>query len=696
MAGDYGFMDALCFSMILGAISLATVLRHAPSHLSPSRDLELQPEIDWRVEPISGELRLLDLIVPARGAGEAGVEVAIDSGGMPSERVIRMGSGTAGREAVWRVRLMGTPGGDDAGSVRFWLRPVGEVAWSGPFQAAASPLEGSATPAWALGAVWYQVFPERFANGNRKNDPEGPGVSRRAWGSAWASVTAAEIEAARARAPGAGRQRADAGESGSALYQVATSRRYGGDLEGVHQKLDVLADLGITALYFNPIFDAPSMHKYDAADYRHVDPTLAGDDPGERPAGEGLDPTTWRWTSADRFLIDTLLPAARGRGMRVVLDGVWNHTSTSFWAFRDVAQRGKSSPFAGWFQASFEGDRLSGWVGWPNRRNGSLPQFARGEDGNIVAPVRAHIADITRRWMDPDGDGDPSDGIDGWRLDVAPDIPTSFWREWCPLVRSINPEAVMIGETWFTDRDRIGDGMFHAQMNYPVAMAIVKWLDGREGFGAGEFRAAVEAASVHPARINLAQMNLLGSHDTARLATMLNNPGRGYGGREKIAAGAEDYRTERPPAWVYDLVVLGVAMQATLPGSPMVYGGDEWGVYGADDPDDRKPIPWPEAGPYDDPDERPSSELRERYRTWLQLRSDPEVGPVLRYGSLEWVETGSPEVVALSRRLNSKEVLIILNRDDAPFDAAALVGMPSGSAAGKLPGRSAGWWLVRK
>lgn len=649
----------------------------------------------WTCRPISQELGLLDLVVHSMPAEGGGFEVAFDDGGAPSDHdrvVLRRCSGADA--PGWKARLMRAPAPGREGTVSFWLRETvdAQAEWKGPFSASMRPEPLESPPAWALGAVWYQVFPERFANGNPRNDPRGLEVHAREWRSAWARVEPSEVDSAMARAEGQpSRFRFDPQHPGGVLYNVATARRYGGDLEGLCSRLDHLKDLGVTAIYLNPIFDAPSMHKYDAADYRHVDPTLAGDDPTERPAGETLDPATWRWTSADRYLLEKVLPAARARGMRVVLDGVWNHTSTQFWAFRDIVAHGKDSAYADWYDVRFEKGKLTGWRGW-NGWNGGLPQFARGADGNIVAPVRAHIADVTRRWMDPNGDGDPSDGIEGWRLDVAPDIPTSFWREWCPLVRSINPAAAMMGETWFIDRERVGGGLFDAQMNYPFAMAAVKWLDGRDGFGSRELREALDAAADRPAAINLAQMNLLDSHDTARVATMLNNPGRGYGGKEKIGKDAKEYETRRPDQEVYERVVLGVALQATWPGSPMVFGGDEWGVFGADDPDCRKPVPWPELGPYEDALEGPQEWLRDQYRTWLTLRQDPVVGQVLRYGDVEWVQGTSPDVAAFVRTLNSIRVLIVLNRSTEGVDAATLG--PEFQDTGVVKPRSANWWRL--
>jgi cyclomaltodextrinase / maltogenic alpha-amylase / neopullulanase len=647
----------------------------------------------WRIEPICGDLGLMDVLI-AGAPDAAGFEVALE-GVDGRGRAIPCHPGLDDGRPAWRTRVMTEPSPD--GVVRFWIRDLarGDGGWDGPFDGRPAPGPELAPPAWALGAVWYQVFPERFANGNKGNDPSGPEIFRKDWNSAWEKVGVEEVEAARARASSWPlRYRLDPEQAGGALYSVVLARRYGGDLEGLAGRLDQLADLGVTALYLNPVFASPSLHKYDASDYRHVDPTLAG--AGGEPAtdGETLEPATWGWTSADRYLIDTLLPEARRRGIRVVVDGVWNHTSTRFWAFEDMRKNGSGSPFSGWYNASFADGRLDAWKGW-DRANGNLPEFARGEDGNLVRPVRDHIADITRRWMDPDGDGNPADGIDGWRLDVANDMPMSFWQEWCALVRRINPAAVMIGELWFIAKDHLRGGVFDSQMNYPFARAAIAWLDGRPGFGSRELGEALMAASDHPARVNLAQMNLLGSHDTARLATMLANPGRGYGGQEKIAHGADAYFTGRPGPEIYDLVVLGVALQVLWPGSPMVYGGDEWGVFGADDPDDRKPVPWPDCGPYENPEEAPDPALRDRFRGWLRLRSDPIAAPVLRFGDVRLLDAGEPDVFAFIRSVNGRQVVAVLNRGLAGYSMASLAARVGGLPPdAEVHSRSAAWWLL--
>lgn len=586
------------------------------------------------------------------------------------------------------------------------------VALSGgaarPEQVDLAPAENSArsphaVPEWALGAVWYQVFPERFANGNPGNDPAAPGIFRPDWTSDYYSVTTLELESARAAAVAWGRGQRFA-RSRTALGAVATHRRYGGDLQGVVERLDHLRSLGVTAIYLSPVFQARSEHKYETSDHRHIDESLGGPGPARpiwRPDPlETDDPATWGWTEADRYLIDVLLPEARRRGMRVILDGVWNHVGVEHWAFQDVLRNGRSSRYASWFRVRFdEVGRVMSWVGW-DRTNGDLPEFAQTSRGDLVPPVKEHIFAVTRRWMDPDGDGDPSDGIDGWRLDVAPDIGIDFWRDWHDMVKSINPEAVTIGEIWEPAGRWIREGCFDAQMNYPFAFAIIDWLRGNEcSERLGErLRRLVGEQDEH----DLAHMNLLAGHDTERLASMLENPGREYDPGRGVVRGPAGYNAGRASARTYDLVVLAYAMLTGLPGSPMVFQGDEWGMTGGDDPECRKPVPWPDLGPYESPDDAPDLSMRERLADWLRLRGDPVVGPALRFGELSLPDSGDPDVVVIRRELASGDsggiaasvVLVIANRGEGVFDAGTVLGLEGVRGAGPMivQPRRAGIW----
>lgn len=653
-----------------------------------------------RIVPLSGGLGLADVLVQAPEGAVRAEAIVAAAGKELARGELRRGTPEGGN-VRFAGRFMAGPTAPDTGvTVRVWWSGRPEPESHGPVEFETDPPPGQRTPDWAKGAVWYQIFPERFRNGNPANDPAAPAFAPKAWMSDWFAFDVDELEAARARVT------LDAPHELRAMpdprIAALQARRYGGDLEGVAAKLDELRDLGVTAIYLNPVFAAHSHHKYDATDFRHIDPALAGDE-RELPRGETEDPATWVWTQADRYVVDELLPAVHDRGMRIVFDGVWNHVGTRFWAFADVLARGRESAYADWFAVEFAdaarladervqamGIREGGIIAWKswNSMNGSLPVFWRGGNGRLREGVERHIWEVTRRWMSP---GDGRSGIDGWRLDVAPDLPRPFWEAWCAHARSVNEEALLIGEFWFDAREYFSGGseaqgvaaaaVFDGQMNYPVAMPLVRWL-ADEGYSSAQLGAQLARVLERPAQHELVQINLLGSHDTARVATMIEAWGAGlseYGGQIP-----QRIQRSRPGAAAYDKVALGVAVLACWPGSPMVYYGDEYGMHGGNDPHCRKPLPWPDLGPPENEADRAEPGLRERFRAWLRLRQDTEIGDVLRYGDVRIIETGSAEVLAFERSLNGKRVLCVANRGDAEFDAARLITHAGGTLANAL------------
>ncbi|MCA9259246.1 MAG: hypothetical protein KDA61_08605, partial [Planctomycetales bacterium] len=241
--------------------------------------------------------------------------------------------------------------------------------------------------------------------------------------------------------------------------------------------------------------------------------------------------------------------------------------------------------------------RYRGWWG-----HASLPEFADADDGSDLASgPRAYIEAITRRWMDPNGDGDPSDGVDGWRLDVADEIPVRFWREWNRLVRTINPESYTLAETWQPAGALIRDGEFSAAMNYSGFAMPVKgfFIDGQ--FNAAEFVERIEACrrEIDPPRQCIMQ-NLVDSHDTPRLASMIVNAQTApYADRTRADYDAQStrdahYRRDRPDESARRLQRMVVLFQMVYAGAPAIYYGDEAGMWGADDPCDRQPMVWPD------------------------------------------------------------------------------------------------------
>ena len=200
------------------------------------------------------------------------------------------------------------------------------------------------------------------------------------------------------------------------------------------EKLDYLQDLGITAIYFNPLNDSPSLRKYDVRHYRHIDRNFGPD-----PAGDSaiideetpIDPSFWQWTAADKLFLK-LIDEVHMRGMRLIMDYSWNHTGIKFWAWEDLKKNQAKSRYKDWYEIiSFDDPktaedefRYEGWLGvktLPELKKINVSNKKKGLvfEGDLHPEVKTHIFNITRRWLDPNGDGDPSDGVDGFRLDVA-------------------------------------------------------------------------------------------------------------------------------------------------------------------------------------------------------------------------------------------------------------------------------------
>ena len=588
---------------------------------------------------------------------------------------------------VWRLRSPAvSPTGASAalGTTRRWCAAV-RGASATPGDATAWRLYGTAAllavllasgvraqpapPAWAADAVWYEVFPERFANGDHANDPTRASLENPdAVGANWAVTPWTADWYARA---------AWETERGPDFYQDGVfDRRLGGDLQGVLDRVPYLDSLGVTAVYFNPVFWAASLHKYDATSYHHIDPFFGPDPEGDVAAvqDETSDPSTWVFTSADRLFLE-VVDALHARGIRVVLDGVFNHTGTRFWAFADVAQNQQASAYADWYEVTAWDDPATpasefDWTGWWGFK--PLAVLANNADGtDLLAPVKAHVFDATRRWMDPDGDGDPSDGIDGWRLDVAGEVPDGFWQDWNALVREINPEAFTIAEEWGDATDYLARAGFQSTMNYH-ALAIPLDAFAYDGRTDAETFAAevVERFRAYPAATRPALMNVLAGHDTDRLASMIvNGP---LGANYDRQAGPRDttaYLVRAPNAAERDLQRAVVTLQFALPGAPLIYYGDEAGMWGGDDPDDRKPMVWPDLE-YDDEASAPRGLTRDRdpvafdpdlftfYQRAVALRRSDAV---LRRGELA-VLAAAGRAVAFERTLDGERRVVALQR----------------------------------
>lgn len=439
-------------------------------------------------------------------------------------------------------------------------------------------------PEWAKHVVWYQIFPERFRNGDPSNDPTrarvgGPeGWEISSWTGDWY-------------------KQADWEKSlGNKFRDGVFKRRYGGDLQGIIDKLDYLQDLGIGAIYLNPVFDAVSLHKYDTSYYHHVDRFFGPDPEGDVDIMEQedpSDPSTWQWTSADKLLLE-LIDEVHKRDMKIIIDGVFNHTGTDFWAFRDLQKNQEQSQYKDWYAVKSFNDPgtkksefdYNSWWGFK-----SLPEL-KEVDSTLVKPVREHIFAITRRWMDPNGDGDPSDGVDGWRLDVPEEVGKGFWKEWNALVRDINPEAYTVGEIWTTKSTEWVNGeIFTASMNYPFTELVQDYMIDQSLSPADFLTRLKNFRQNFPEGAELVLQNLMDSHDTPRVASMVVNPGREFDEKGKPEDG---FNVRKPTADERRVQKLIALFQYTYVGAPMIFYGTEAGMWGANDPDDRKPMLWQE------------------------------------------------------------------------------------------------------
>ena len=541
--------------------------------------------------------------------------------------------------------------------------------------------QDAVTPDWAKGLVWYQVFPERFRDGNPNNNPSNWDLTPKAWNSSFSNSTIEEVERSWNRRLVNPRQfPVDNHRDGGSVATTVFARRYGGDLIGVYNQLESLSEQGYTGIYLCPIFQSRSLHKYDADDHRHIDPTLGH--PGKySDVGPGhtklkvnenpADETTWQWTVADEWFVDEFLPKAKSLGLRVVLDGVWNHVGTDHFAFSDVVEYGNQSQFVDWFDVEFdEAGELLAWKSWGSV-NGNLPVFRQTVKGDLSAGPKAHIMAVTRRWMDPNGDGDPSDGIDGWRLDVAGEIGKGFWKNWRAEVRSVYPEALIIAEIWSDADSMLHDEAFDGQMNYPFAYAVADWLSiGNAKHDAKVCASRLQAVFHHAPEHDLVQFNLMTSHDTERLASMMHNDfQRNYDNGASRWESGTGYDSEAVDADDMDRSLAAIAVMVASPGSMMIYNGDEYALPGADDPDNRRPIPWNELGIADPLSEsNPNVRFNQAVNELIGMRSEPGMSELLRFGDAEFIGNADGSLI-IRRQLNDRRVdFLIHSRDSTTGD----------------------------
>ena len=479
-------------------------------------------------------------------------------------------------------------------------------------------------------------------------------------------------------------------KNGKDIWFNIQRRRYGGDLQGIINKLDYLKSLGINAIYLTPIFWSPSSHKYDALCYHHVDPTFGPDPEGDRKLIETedpLDPAKWVWTKADLLALK-LIDEVHKRQMHIIFDGVFNHLGVNSFAFKDVAEKQQASPYKDWFMVNSWKDDAKGtkfdYNGWFGVK--TLPELKEDENG-IVAGPKNYIFNATQRWMNPMNKGN-AHGIDGWRLDVAYCVAHPFWKDWRKWVKTLNQNAYLTAE--LVDpiektKPYLSGDEFDATMNYNFAFAVYDFfvaeknaisvtnfdeqlMQLRLGFGAG---------------VAQNMQNLVDSHDSNRIGSAIANPdgkrlgdwGPYFNWSQK--SNNKSYNARKPTADDIQKQKLIAAFQILYLGSPMIFYGDEAGIWGGNDPDCRKPMLWKDLK-YDDETANPdqskhdpdtvafNEDLFKWYQKFLGLRNRSKA---IQRGSFEPIIINDTEqVYAFSRKLGKEEVIVIVNRGHKPFE----------------------------
>lgn len=550
----------------------------------------------------------------------------------------------------------------------------------------------SSVPKWSKEAIWYQIFVERFRNGDTTNDPTPADMKGSypgqlpsnwkitPWGHDWYSHEP-WLDSIKA----------------NNFHSKIQARRYGGDLQGVLDKLDYISALGINAIYFNPLNDSPSLHKYDARNYAHIDRNFGPDPKGdvaimnsENPA----DPSTWKWTAADKLFLK-VIEECHKRDIRVIMDYSWNHTGRYFWALNDIRKNGKNSPYADWYtinqydDPATPADELS-YQGWGGN-NPWMPVFKKDIippddkvmpfEGNFHSEtLKQHIFNVSKRWLDPNRDGNSSDGVDGFRLDVAGEIPMGFWREYRKVVRSVNPEAYLVGEIWWLEwPDKLLDPAVYLAGDQFDAIMNYRWYRVARGFfGQAEpiltptgFVSEIKRIDKGINESNLdGMMNVAATHDSPRLSTSLYN--KTMDKYNAKPSDNPDYKINKPDELTRREQILLLVHQFTFIGAPHIWNGDEVGMWGADDPDCRKPVVWndityeDEKAAYDPSKTRPvdkvspDTALLTIYKRLTRMRRD---NPVLSYGELNFtVADDQKMILAYTRTLGKEEIVALFNR----------------------------------
>ena len=629
-------------------------------------------------------------------------------------------------------------------------------------------------PNWAKEAIWYNIFPDRFYNGNHYNDPIfnefGPEAfkpnilheqnfveeyrweksnnvishfDRNRWTSdfreqvIWEKLGEREID-----------------------YSLKYARMYGGDLQGIKEKIPYMKELGINAVWLNPVFFSYQNHKYGANDFRHISPdfgtiktsgethgveinrnnkygnksyvdvlgnkattsselkllevNLKGENRGKNGYGETEDPATWVWTESDLIMVD-LIKEFHKNGIRVIFDGVFNHSSSEHWTFNMVLADGENSKYKDWYKFTDFGQHVqitddmsdeqafetlianrkrtiyNAWGGFD-----SLPEF-----NTFNQEYKEYIFNITRKWMyGPDGKESENwmedDGIDGWRLDVPNCLENqNFWNEWREVVKGSKKDSYITAELWGNASGDINGGnKFDTVMNYEWLKTVIGFFINQSREGGVRYKLKAqdffnelrEKRTWYPYQALQASQNLNGSHDTDRLYSRIVNDvvGRnleegkqlekGYNGiRPDLASNYHPNTTidwRNSPIKPKDILKLISIFQMTYIGAPMLFYGDEVGMWGATDPYCRKPMLWKEFL-YDNEknpshinqnevyEQKADSDLFEWYKKLIRIRLENKT---LIYGKFREVFADNErDVIAYERVIEDQLIIVVIN-----------------------------------
>lgn len=544
--------------------------------------------------PLSGPAGLADISISTLPGDVERVTLTIevsDGAGRRKAHVPLVKRSAAGAFDRWTARVLT---GEPMALYSFALSDGAQTFETPGFSASIEPRDDATT--WALGAAWYDLDVGCFRNGEARNDP---------------------------------------------------SDGHGGDLQGVFEKIEYFREMGISVLSLRGLFET--------GDPRHMRNAAAGSGPvGSGAASrEPLEPSAWTFTDADRYFVGTFLPRAREAGLRVVVDVDFSAATREHFAFSDLRERGAESVFAPWFFAKFDdAGNLVSWRGVEDDAERALFRFQPG--GEESSATWSFFLSATRRWMDPDGNGDPSDGIDGWRLRSPELVDARFWRVFSGTVRAINPRAIVIAGGEGDQSSSVAAGQFDAAEGGAFERAASEWLENRSGRSARAL--AVDLGALL---------------DDSTLPSMMRPNAVGFGAKRAMA------------------------VPVFFMGAPMVFAGTEVGVAPAKSGTACEPFPWEDAA-----EDRAHGAAkkgdwsrRKEVQALLALRADPSIGPALRYGSVRFIDAGDPGVLVFERAINDARVAVVISRLEKPWAAGALRReLPGGPAT--IDAGGIAWWRV--